>query len=186
MSVQSQVDRIDGNVKKALAKIAEKGVSVPDDANSDDLEALIAAIEAGGGEGGADLGPFSQIVTGTITPSADMQNFALPDEVTDVVVALSIGYVGDGMILRNGTYLYSGGYAAFTGNGPDMTMNPIHVSIAVSSNDVISRSYPAISGRTIYLGTSHKLKAGHEYGYAICTRKSFSKNEIDNGGGGFN
>ena len=49
MSVQTQIDRIDGNVKKALAKIAEKGVSVSADANSDDLEALIAAIEAGGG-----------------------------------------------------------------------------------------------------------------------------------------
>ena len=49
MSVQTQIDRIDGNVKKALAKIAEKGVSVAADANSDDLEALIAAIEAGGG-----------------------------------------------------------------------------------------------------------------------------------------
>lgn len=52
MSVQSQIDRIDGNVKKALAKIAEKGVTVASDANSDDLEALIAAIEAGGGSGG--------------------------------------------------------------------------------------------------------------------------------------
>ena len=52
MSVQTQIDRIDGNVKKALAKIAEKGVSVAADANSDDLEALIAAIEAGGGGGG--------------------------------------------------------------------------------------------------------------------------------------
>jgi hypothetical protein len=48
MSVQTQIDRIDGNVKKALAKIAEKGVAVASDANSDDLESLIAAIESGG------------------------------------------------------------------------------------------------------------------------------------------
>jgi hypothetical protein len=65
MSVQSQVDRIDGNVKKALAKIAEKGVSVPDDANSDDLEALIAAIEAGGGSGGG--GNAGTLETCTVT-----------------------------------------------------------------------------------------------------------------------
>ena len=55
MSVQTQIDRIDGNVKKALAKIAEKGVSVAADANSDDLEALIATIEAGGGGGDGEL-----------------------------------------------------------------------------------------------------------------------------------
>lgn len=48
MSVQSQIDRIDGNVKKALAKISEKGVSVAANANSDDLETLISAIETGG------------------------------------------------------------------------------------------------------------------------------------------
>lgn len=49
MSVQTQIDRIDGNVKNALATIAEKGVTVPTDANSDDLETLIDAIATGGG-----------------------------------------------------------------------------------------------------------------------------------------
>ena len=59
MSIQTQIDRIDGNVKKALAKIAEKGVTVASDANSDDLEALIAAIEAGGGSGGMSSGTIT-------------------------------------------------------------------------------------------------------------------------------
>lgn len=49
MSVQSEINRIKGNVTAALAKIAEKGVTVPDGANSDNLEALIEAISAGGG-----------------------------------------------------------------------------------------------------------------------------------------
>lgn len=38
------------NVTAALAKIAEKGVTVPGDANSDDLEGLIESIPTGGGE----------------------------------------------------------------------------------------------------------------------------------------
>ena len=46
MSVQSQIDRIDRNVKNALFKIAEKGVTVPSNANSDTLGELIAAIRA--------------------------------------------------------------------------------------------------------------------------------------------
>lgn len=71
MSVQTQIDRISGNVTAALAAIAEKGVTVPDGSGSDALAALIAAIEAGGG-GGADLDfGFDEIETGTYTPATD-------------------------------------------------------------------------------------------------------------------
>ena len=48
MSVQTQINRISGNVSAALAAIAEKGVTVPDGSNSDALAELIASIEAGG------------------------------------------------------------------------------------------------------------------------------------------
>ena len=57
MSVQAQIDRISSNVTAALAKIAEKGVTVPSMANSDDLAELIAAIEAGGSGGGGEVTP---------------------------------------------------------------------------------------------------------------------------------
>lgn len=49
MSIQTQIDRISGNVSAALAAIAEKGVTVPDGSNSDALHELILSIEAGGG-----------------------------------------------------------------------------------------------------------------------------------------
>ena len=49
MSVQTQIDRIAGNVSAALAAIANKGVTVPDGSTSDALAELIASIEAGGG-----------------------------------------------------------------------------------------------------------------------------------------
>ena len=39
------------NVTAALAALAEKGVTVPDGANSDDLAELIGAIESGGSGG---------------------------------------------------------------------------------------------------------------------------------------
>lgn len=48
MSVQTQIDRISGNVSAALSAIAEKGVTVPDGSTSDALAELIASIEAGG------------------------------------------------------------------------------------------------------------------------------------------
>ena len=66
MSVQAQIDRISSNVTAALAKIAEKGVTVPSMANSDDLAELIAAIEAGGGGGGLPDG-FAALASDTVT-----------------------------------------------------------------------------------------------------------------------
>ncbi len=49
MSIQTQIDRISGNVSAALSAISEKGVTVPDGSNSDALHELILSIDAGGG-----------------------------------------------------------------------------------------------------------------------------------------
>ena len=47
MSIQSEINRISGNVNSALSAIADKGVSVPSGANSDDLAELIEQVETG-------------------------------------------------------------------------------------------------------------------------------------------
>ena len=49
MSIQTQIDRISGNVSAALSAIVEKGVTVPDGSTSDALAELITSIEVGGG-----------------------------------------------------------------------------------------------------------------------------------------
>lgn len=59
MSIQTQIDRISGNVSAALAAIADKGVTVPDGSTSDVLAELIASIETGGG---------MKVCCGTFTP----------------------------------------------------------------------------------------------------------------------
>lgn len=48
MSVQTQINRISGNISSALAAIADKGVTVPDGSNSNNLAELIAQISSGG------------------------------------------------------------------------------------------------------------------------------------------
>ena len=65
MSIQTQIDRISGNVSAALSAIAEKGVTVPDGSNSDALHELILSIEAGGG---LPTG-LSKVAHGTVTPN---------------------------------------------------------------------------------------------------------------------
>ena len=64
--LETKINRIDTNVKNALAAIADKGVTVPEGSNSDSLAALIAAIEAGGG--------VSQLEVFTLVPSEDVNN----------------------------------------------------------------------------------------------------------------
>ena len=49
MSIQSEITRISGNVADALTAIGNKGVSVPQGANSDNLATLITSIPQGGG-----------------------------------------------------------------------------------------------------------------------------------------
>ena len=68
MSIQTEIDRIAGNVAAALEACGNKGVAVPSGSTSDDLPTIIAAIEAGGG-GGGDLA--AQIVERTVTELCD-------------------------------------------------------------------------------------------------------------------
>ena len=63
MSISSEITRISGNVADALTAIGNKGVAVPQGANSDDLATLISAIT--GGASGLEF------ETGTYEPSAD-------------------------------------------------------------------------------------------------------------------
>ena len=64
MSIQTQIDRISGNVTAALAAIADKGVIVPDGSTSDALAELIASIEAGGASG------LAKVATGAVSTSS--------------------------------------------------------------------------------------------------------------------
>lgn len=66
MSVQTQIDRIAGNVSAALAAIADKGVTVPDGSTSDALAELIASIEAG-----------TTIEMGSFTPVEDCNVYTI-------------------------------------------------------------------------------------------------------------
>ena len=57
MSVQDQINRIGGNITNALSAVAEKGVTVPEGSNSDNLADLISEIQTSGegGTGGSDI-----------------------------------------------------------------------------------------------------------------------------------
>ena len=69
MSVQSEITRL-ANAKTALATAIEgKGVTVPEGTKLDGMAALIESIEAGGG---ADISPWVDMVTFSITPAEDL------------------------------------------------------------------------------------------------------------------
>ena len=69
MSIQTELTRIT-NAKAAIkAAIEGKGVTVPDATLLDGMAALIESIEAGGS---ADISPWSDMVTFSITPAEDL------------------------------------------------------------------------------------------------------------------
>lgn len=75
MSIQTQIDRISGNVSAALTAIADKGVTVPDGSTSDALAELIASIEAGGG---------AKIACGSFTPADACSYFEITHNLGEV------------------------------------------------------------------------------------------------------
>lgn len=68
-NLETKIGRIRNNVTAALAKIAEKGVTVPEGAGSDDLETLIDAITGGGGNTTDGIA----LASGTITPASEVE-----------------------------------------------------------------------------------------------------------------
>lgn len=83
MSMQTEIDRISGNVSAALSAIAEKGVTVPDGSTSNTLAGLIASIEAGG----------INAIAGTITVSSDVNNYELTHNLGEVPKLFFIGMI---------------------------------------------------------------------------------------------
>ena len=72
MSVQTEITRIEGAKTAIATAIAGKGVAVPEGTKLDGLAALVESIEAGGG---ADVSPWEDIVTFSITPSEDLTGY---------------------------------------------------------------------------------------------------------------
>ena len=69
MSIQTELTRLT-NAKAAIKTAIEgKGVTVPDATLLDGMAALIESIQAGGG---ADISPWADIVTFSITPAEDL------------------------------------------------------------------------------------------------------------------
>ena len=76
MSIQTDLTRIK-NAKAAIkAYIEGKGLTVPDATLLDGMASMLESIEAGGGS--SDYTPFELITMGTITPTEDTQNLAIP------------------------------------------------------------------------------------------------------------
>ena len=75
MSIQTELTRLT-NAKAAIKTAIEgKGVTVPSGTLLDGMAALIEAIEVGGS---SDYTPFELVTMGTIIPTEDTQNLAIP------------------------------------------------------------------------------------------------------------
>ena len=68
-NLEPKINRIATAVTSALSALTAKGVTVPEGANVESMAALIESIEAGGG---ADISPWVDMVTFSITPAEDL------------------------------------------------------------------------------------------------------------------
>lgn len=127
-NIEMQCQRIAANVSRALAAIAEKGGTIPDGANSNNLEELIAGIES------------AQVASGEIaTPNASWQvlngtTFACPF-VPKVFVLLDSKNTAPANYWLAGVYKDSKWNILYATNG----------TLGVKSGAPNSTSYPSFS-----------------------------------------
>jgi hypothetical protein len=156
MSVQTQIDRISGAVSAALTALSEKGVTVPAGTKVDGLAALIAAIEAGGGN--IDFTPFSNVVWGTITPATDTTSvsyasFGLPESYTPPMFACFMYLSGP---MSNGKHQASA-YVSGYNSG----------SFILTGYDKYQTGSVSNTKKSIVFDSTYPLCAGVTYGYII-------------------
>lgn len=136
MSIQTQIDRISGNISSALTAIADKGVTVPDGSTSDALAELIASIKAGGG--GLPEG-IAAMTSGTYIPGSD---------VSSCTIEHGLGAIPDFFILNS------------TGSIPYLYFNTTLVITAAVHYDSVKNGYVlSLSGGSYNSEFNHKSAA---------------------------
>lgn len=74
MSVQSEIERISGKVNESLAKVALKGVTVPDGSGVNELPGLIESISGSGGDSAGSV--IDKSVTSITSNAAEVGQYA--------------------------------------------------------------------------------------------------------------
>lgn len=87
MSVQSEIDRIKGNIADAYAKIAEKGGSVPSQPSSANLAAAVESIPASSGPSGTSK--WEVIKTITLDKDISRYEIASLGDYNEILVVIS-------------------------------------------------------------------------------------------------
>lgn len=128
MSIQSEINRISGNVANALTAIANKGVTVPQGSNSDDLATLIAQI-SGGGTGAISIVDAPDAAGGTVRT------------ITALDISDSTLTTADQLAQGVTAYNKLGVKLTGTGGGGGATQHTIHLEFSDSTDTDIEVDY---------------------------------------------
>lgn len=166
MSIQTDLTRIK-NAKAAIETAIEgKGVTVPDGTLLDGMASLIEAIEVGGS---SDYTPFELVTIGTITPTEDTQNLAIP--IPDNVGTNTLRAIW--LIANNSIVDYAGGievryriswYMSIKGRYSYTRFTNFRGNNQMYSN-ITDYAYDYIDGNNISSWGSYYFVAGVDYQY---------------------
>lgn len=202
MSILTQIDRLTANVAAALAMIGQKGVTVPADATSDDLEYLISLIDArleatsltlngapgetitwSGQESGSTVldsegaATLDALEVGTYTFQGSVSGYSESVAVTKTTSEINVW--PKGAIYWYGRFVQSGPLTAIaikSENETYATGNPKSPAITVNTNDL----YVVAGTGTKQAGTAYipalALKAGTVD--IVCTSTSWVSGRV--------
>ena len=173
MSIQTEIDRISGNVSAALSAIMEKGVTVPDGSTSDALAELITSIEGG------------KIANGTYTPNGTTSSIifnhglgVLPNLIVAYTTAsieeLSVSRSLKGVIYYNGDRSLQTTEAQLCIGVIKYSKSSTAFNIYLTSTDVFNGDY---FGSPIYGIDENEVRIS---AYAFCTSGTFCSGKTYN------
>ena len=137
--------------------LTEKGVEVPSGAGVGALAGLIAAIEVGGG-----IAPFTQMITGTITPASGITRVDFPDNIEGLPALFAMWIINDTTSPPSSSAVMAVGGAFVTSS------QGINAAAVISLDGSRSCSYNTGFYET-YIVIPYKLAPSYTYNYVLFT-----------------
>ena len=156
MSIQTDLPRIK-NAKAAIKAFIEgKGITVPEDTLLDGMAALLESIEAGGGS--IEMGPFSEIIAGTVTPAQDMTEF-------NINASIDVAFKAKNYLFAIG--FYDTNSLSFTSGHMRIGVSNRLTRVSRGLSSTTNEYYPTMQSVNKVLFNGIALQAGITYFYIL-------------------
>ena len=172
MSIQSEINRISGNIADSLTEVQNKGVTVPAGSNSDDLPGLIALITTGSGsvvdevtqlQGGGDWHNVTgtDLTLDTVTAGSMLSGVTAHDSAGNAIIGTIATKTSSDLTASGATVTVPAGYYASSRSKSVSTMTLPTAASSTSSGTSKATISRSTSDQYINIPTGYNSSAAY-------------------------